>query len=271
MSFVAMQRAIQSARGAAKPLLPTLLSSVLDIFTAHHQPACLDTLSTIIETFGEVKSDPELAATQQQALNSATAAATDVLHQRVNAGQQLSASGDLLRALLAAADAYLVFARDLLLTSTALPTLTEWAVAAVGLREKEPVNAAFSFMNHLLSVAAKLPDDQEGGPEAATAIQACIASHGERLLQALVFGVCDTTPRQSLRALSGVLYALLRSSAFSQAASAWMLKGCQQPDLPGAGHVIVVVPGGVGTCMRYLNIKHCNRLLQVAIEKETNA
>lgn len=63
-----MQRSVQTARGGAKPLLVTLLKAVGDLFVATQQAACLDMLATITEVFGEVKSAPELATAQQQAL-----------------------------------------------------------------------------------------------------------------------------------------------------------------------------------------------------------
>lgn len=65
---VSLQRSVQTSRGGAKPLLVTLLKAVGDLFVATQQAACLDMLATITEVFGEVKSAPELAAAQQQAL-----------------------------------------------------------------------------------------------------------------------------------------------------------------------------------------------------------
>eukprot|EP00882_Tetradesmus_deserticola_P025212 GHRQ01027676.1.p1 GENE.GHRQ01027676.1~~GHRQ01027676.1.p1 ORF type:complete len:237 (+),score=97.88 GHRQ01027676.1:53-712(+) len=61
------KRALQSARGSAKPLLTMLLTAVGELFTETQQAACLDVLSTIAEVFGEVKNAPELAAAQKQA------------------------------------------------------------------------------------------------------------------------------------------------------------------------------------------------------------
>lgn len=63
-----LQRSVQTARAGAKPLLVTLLKAVGDLFVATQQAACLDMLATITEVFGEVKSAPELAVAQQQAL-----------------------------------------------------------------------------------------------------------------------------------------------------------------------------------------------------------
>lgn len=63
-----VQRAVQTARGGAKPLLATLLKAVGDLFVATQQAAPLELLATITEVFGEVKGAPEVAAAQQQAL-----------------------------------------------------------------------------------------------------------------------------------------------------------------------------------------------------------
>lgn len=73
--WAGVQRALQAARGSAKPLLPTLLTAVGELFTATQQPACLDVLSTISEVFGEVKNAPELAAAQKQSFEGGFAAA----------------------------------------------------------------------------------------------------------------------------------------------------------------------------------------------------
>ncbi|WIA30246.1 hypothetical protein OEZ86_000336 [Tetradesmus obliquus] len=142
------KRALQAARGSAKPLLPTLLTAVGELFTATQQPACLDVLSTIAEVFGEVKNAPELAAAQKQSFEGAVAAASAMLMQRSAASQSLSASGDLLRSLLAVADAHLVFARELFFTSSVLPQeqLTgesggQWLLAALQSQELPGMSA----------------------------------------------------------------------------------------------------------------------------------
>jgi hypothetical protein len=67
-TVLSLQRAVQTSRAGAKPLLVTLLKAVGELFVATQQAACLDMLATIAEVFGEVKSAPELAAAQQQAL-----------------------------------------------------------------------------------------------------------------------------------------------------------------------------------------------------------
>jgi hypothetical protein len=75
-----VQRALQAARGSAKPLLTTLLTAVGELFTSTQQAACLDVLSTIAEVFGEVKNAPELAAAQKQAFEGESAAAVFLPH-----------------------------------------------------------------------------------------------------------------------------------------------------------------------------------------------
>lgn len=104
---------------------------------------------------------------------------TEALHARSAAGQPLSASGDLLRALLGVVDAYLVFARGLLLRNP--PVLTaalDWTLAAAGLREKEPASAAFAFLAHLLTVTGKRPGAGAGGGSPAQAAAAAAAARG---------------------------------------------------------------------------------------------
>eukprot|EP00878_Enallax_costatus_P013608 GHUV01014229.1.p1 GENE.GHUV01014229.1~~GHUV01014229.1.p1 ORF type:complete len:355 (+),score=108.44 GHUV01014229.1:292-1356(+) len=244
---VCVQRAVQTARGAAKPLLVTLLTGVDKLFTTTRQAACLEVLATLAEVFGEVKNAPDIAEAQKKALAVVSGAAGAVLLERLASGQQLPASGDLLRALLAMADAHLVFARELFLESPAMPQVFQWAVAASGLREKEPVNAGLSFLSHLLAAATKVfaaaaestsvgaaaTPEQQATTAAATQLQSSIQAHGERLVRTLVLGACDTAPRQLLRALAGVLYQMLQSSLTGDAGGRWLLAVLQDQDLPG--------------------------------------
>lgn len=179
-----------------------------------------------------------------RALAGAVAAAGSVLRSRTAAGQPLSASGDLLQSLLAVADAHLVFARARMLSSSVVPAVFDWAVLAGRLREREPVNAALSFLSHLLAAANKVftaaAEAAAAGQSApvleqqAAILQQCLAGHGQQLVRALVLGACDTAPRQLLRALGGVLYQLLQSSLTGDAGRQWLLAALQAPDLPGA-------------------------------------
>ena len=65
-----LQRSLQQARSSAKGLLPHLLPNLVELQRSSLSPACLDTLATVMETFGEVQGQPELAEAQQQALTS---------------------------------------------------------------------------------------------------------------------------------------------------------------------------------------------------------
>lgn len=178
----------------------------------------------------------------------AVAAASAVLMQRSAASQSLSASGDLLRSLLAVADAHLVFARELFVTSSVLPQVCQWAVAAAALREKEPANAAFSFLSHFLAASGKLfsaaaeaaaaggaaSPEQQAAAAAAATLQQCIAAQGQQLMQTLVVAACDTAPRQLLRALASVLYQLLQEQLTGESGRQWLLAALQSQELPGA-------------------------------------
>lgn len=177
-------------------------------------------------------------------LAGAVAAVSSVLFSRTAAGQPLSASGDLLQSLLSVADAHLVFARDLMLSSSVVPAVFDWAVAAAALREREPVNASFSFLSHLLgatskviAAAAEAKVSQQPAPvveQQALLLQQGIAQHGQQLVRTLVLAACDTAPRQLMRALGGVLYQLLSVALTGAAGRQWLLTALQAPDLPGA-------------------------------------
>lgn len=175
------------------------------------------------------------------------AAAGAKLLEQIASRQQLSASGDLLRAYLAMADAHLVFARELFFKSQATLQVFRWAVAAVGMREKEPVNAGLSFLSHLLAAASEVfaevaeatatgaapTPEQQATTAAAMQLQSCIQAHGEHLVRTLVLGACDTAPRQLLRPLAGVLFQMLQSNLTGDAGGRWLLAVLQGQDLPG--------------------------------------
>lgn len=248
---------LQTAHGAAKPLLPTLLPCVLDIFVAHHHPACLLTLAAVAEAFGELRADPPAASAQRAALEGAVAAAAAALAAHEAAGAAPAASGDLLRGLVAAGDAHLVFAQRLLLGGAdddggaaagagpaCLDALCGAAVQAAALREKEPASAGLGFLAHLLSVVNKAPPPSPGAEAAAAAAgpgtgpaaaaYRALAPRGDALVRALVLGMCDTAPRQLLRPLAGVLYGLLTSPWLGAPAAQALLAALQAPGLPGA-------------------------------------
>lgn len=203
-----------------------------------------------------------------------SAAAGTFLMEHMASGQQLSAAGDLLRAFLAAADAHSVFARELFLESPAMPQAFQWAIAAVALREKEPVNAALSFLSHLLGAMGKVlaaaaeataagaaaTPEQQSTTAAAAQLQASLQSHGERLMQNLVLGACDTTPRQLLRALAGVLYQMLQVNLTGQAGQQWLLAALHAEDLPGGCSSGVSLHG---MCRCLVLVVHFGDLLQL--------
>jgi len=203
--------ALQAARHRARPLLPSLLRTSREVFAATAHPAALRTLAVLIETFGEARGGEgagELAAAQRAALQGALATSAAAVGWRDGGGaggggsDQLARlllaapcperGAGLARALLAAGDAYLVFARAMLLSAPPalndggaaaaaaaarpppplLSALCQWATAALALREREPVSAALSFWSHLLGL---LPKSSFGGPTAAPAAAAPIS------------------------------------------------------------------------------------------------
>lgn len=178
----------------------------------------------------------------------AVAAVSSVLVSRTAAGQPMANSGDLLQSLLSVADAHLVFARDLMLSSSVVPAVFDWAVAAAGLREREPVNAGFSYLSHLLAAANKVfaaaaqaaaqQRPSQALEKQAFVLQQCISQHGEQLVRTLVMAACDTAPRQLMRALGGVLYQLLQTSLTGDAGKQWLLAALQAADLPGGQMVL---------------------------------
>jgi hypothetical protein len=288
--------ALQAARHRARPLLPALLATSREVFSATAHPAALRTLAVLTDTFGEARAgagggvaailtlsaggaavspDPstsaateqqqqQLAAAQRDALESALAvSAAAVGWAGPAAGQALPELGstdraDLARALLAAGDAYLVFARDLLLLAP--PTATEgaladqapppllsalcaWATAALSLREREPVSAALAFWSHLLALLPKAggasgaggSEDDASAAAAQTAALRCAGAHGPALVAALVKGLTDTLPRAALRPAASSLHALLTSPAAGPAAGRWLVDALRAALVASAG------------------------------------
>jgi hypothetical protein len=130
-----------------------------------------------------------------------------------------------------------------MLSSNVVPVVFEWAVAAVSLRERDPVNAALGFLSHLLAAANKVfttaaaeaagQQPGVGAEQQAALLQQGIAQHGKRLVRALVQAACDTAPRQLMRQMGGVLYQLLQPSLTGEAGRQWLLTALQAADLPG--------------------------------------
>ncbi len=69
---------------------------------------------------------------------------------------QLAASQDLVTALYHLADNFVLMAPALALASVSLPSLFQWAVQAVQLREAEPLRKIIAFLSHWTSPTSNL-------------------------------------------------------------------------------------------------------------------
>ncbi|MEW5296974.1 MAG: hypothetical protein WDW36_000215 [Sanguina aurantia] len=234
------QRALTCTKTTAQALVPVLLASVLNLFSASRSPACLDTLSTVVRLYGEVKSSAGSGQLQATALAGVAAILGGVLQEHPSP-DTLAQHCELLRALFAMADHYLLFARSTLLSSPALPSLIAWAAAGVCMREKEPAAQVLGFLGHLLALPDKLTGGRTGGSgggeEAELAsqtarLEGCIHAAGPRLTHALVVSCCgSSSARQLLRPLAGCLSTLLNSQRMGQAAAAWLAESFGSPQL----------------------------------------
>lgn len=226
------RRTLAAAKTAAKPLLPTLIPLVMQIFESRQHSCCLDTIAAVVEHFGELKSTPEVAAQQEQAL----AVACSVSFELLNAHRSdLASHADLVAALYKLADRYLIFARDSFMACSALPALLQGAPACLALRDREPCSAVLSLVSHFYSTVERLSQDNSGS--SAPACSAQVVQLGQQqsqeLLRAVIFAACDTLPRQLLRTASGFVYGQLNSKLYGSGAVHSVTSALQTPLFPG--------------------------------------
>lgn len=62
----ALTRCLPAIKATRAPLLRTVLPFVMHAYQSQQHPCCLDTIAAVVEHFGELKSDPEVAQQQQQ-------------------------------------------------------------------------------------------------------------------------------------------------------------------------------------------------------------
>ena len=72
----------------------------------------------------------------------------------------LSENYEVVAALAELARHYVLFAPGILVQSSALPALVHWAVAAVQLREPEPVSPAAAFLSSLIAPPTQIATSQ---------------------------------------------------------------------------------------------------------------
>lgn len=225
-----LQRSINIAKSAARDLLGPLVSSMLTIFQEHHHPVCLRTLTAVTEQFGQVKSVAGVGHLQQQALQGIVS----LMHARLGAmnPEELAREGDLMAALLKLVDSYVVFARELFLSTPPVPFIIELAITAMGFREGEPVKEALTLVTHMVTGMENVPEEPHLR-QGLVLVHEAVANQVPRLMHTLVWALCDTCPRPLLRGLSGCVYQVLSSSAYGPAASANLSQLMERQDLPG--------------------------------------
>jgi hypothetical protein len=197
------------------------------LFAATALPDCLDVAREAVELQSE---EPQVAAAALQALEAACGTAAPLLQ-----GGGLRDSPALVSALLALADRCTLATPTAMWCSPVLPLLLQLAVAAVGLREADPVLHALEFIGKLVQTGCSHQEaDQEGvTPAHLDASHRVLMAQGPGLVAALLAAVCDTCPRHLMRNAADCIRRMLLNPALTQQTYAWLAAAASSSQLPG--------------------------------------
>jgi hypothetical protein len=250
------KRAVCSARRRSLELLPAVMPAVGAVFAATALPSCLDVLAEAVEIhFQDLSIIDQLLA----GMGAACEAAFPALQ-----GNGLREHGALAAALLGLADSFAVYAPAALWPSPLLPPLLELAIATVAqAREIEPSTRALSVIGHIVSIQERAVGDF-GGPGISQghidAVHAVLVSHGQSMVEALLRGLCDTCPRQSMRTAGDRLRSLLThpilvasGSHGGQGVGFWLQAVIMSGQLPGCAEGLLTQETCAKFCSLVLN------------------
>jgi hypothetical protein len=249
------KRAVCSARRRSLELLPAVMPAVGEVFAATALPSCLDVLSEAVEIhFQDLRIVDQLLA----GMSAACEAAFPALQ-----GNGLRERGALAAALLGLADSFAVYAPAALWPSPLLSPLLELAIATVAqAREIEPSQRALSVLGHVVSTQEKAVGDF-GGPGICQshidAVHAVLITHGQSMVEALLRGLCDTCPRQSMRTAGDRLRSLLThpilvapnlAGSHGQGVGYWLQAVVMSGQLPGCAEGVLTQE----TCSKFCSL-----------------
>ncbi|DBA84873.1 TPA: hypothetical protein ACH3X1_005892 [Trebouxia sp. C0004] len=223
------QARLTCIRDSAEPLLSTFVTPCVTLFQIHQHPACLDILATCIELFGP----------QSTAANMLTHAlfVSCSASEPIFSGNQLAANQDLVTALFHLADQCILIAPALALACGALPSLFQWAIQGLQMREAEPLRKVIAFLSHWTAPTSSLISDADK-----QALKDSLHNHmtqqGQGLVQAFALALVQSCPRHLLRPLANPLQSLMKDPALTDGVKALMSQvicSQQYADLSGGG------------------------------------
>lgn len=220
------KQAVCSARKKSIEVLPVVLPAVGAVFAATLLPSCLDVLAEVLEIHFLRSAD--VVQGVMDGLQSACHVAFPLLQ-----GPGLQERSNLASALLGLADSFAVYAPATLWISPLLPALLGLALAAVGLRETEPVGRGLSLLGRVLSAQERAADNDALTPAHLQAVNAVLAGQGKAATEALLRALCDTCPQQQMRSAAERLRTLLFHSGVCAEAPGWLRSVVLSGTLPG--------------------------------------
>jgi hypothetical protein len=249
------KRAVCSARRRSLELLPAVMPAVGAVFAATALPLCLDVLAEAVEIHFQ---DLHIVEQLLSGISAACEAAFPALQ-----GNGLRERGALAAALLGLTDSFAVYAPAALWPSPLLSPLLELAIATVATaREIEPSTRALSVIGHVVSIQEKAVGDF-GGPGISQshidAVHAVLISHGQSMVDALLRGLCDTCPRQSMRTAGDRLRSLLThpilvasgsNGGQGQGVGFWLQSVVMSGQLPGCAEGLL----SQETCLKFCSL-----------------
>uniref|UniRef100_A0A061RMX8 Importin N-terminal domain-containing protein n=1 Tax=Tetraselmis sp. GSL018 TaxID=582737 RepID=A0A061RMX8_9CHLO len=220
------QRCVLSLKASAAPLLQPMVARLVSLLGAGNHPPCLAALGTCAEVFGPMDDAQEI-------LTSALSAVAERALSRLQefSPSQLGENAEFVAATLQLADRYLLFALPPLVSSNCLLGFVGLAARALTMSEREAVQAALSFLSHVISPNSK-QHSSSAWVGCSGAVVASVEAHLNAVVHGLLIAVAGTCPRHILRVLSGCLFNLTTSTVYSGAISGLLPVAVMSSDFP---------------------------------------
>ena len=203
-------KGIRQAKQAVQQLLPSLLTSLVNIYRSTRLAKCLAVAGDAVEAFGnlELCAGPFQALLQE--LNSLSFEAAQA--------QGLDAVEEIIEAHFTMLTRYTIFCPQALVTSPSLPTVLELAKAGMPLRSRNSLMAVISFLQQLIEARQYPPELFERH------VAPWFGANGQSFVVAMVSALTDTADFDVCRARLPLLFFTM-NGRFGPAYLVWCLRG----------------------------------------------
>jgi hypothetical protein len=183
---------MKQAKDAIQGLLPSLLTSLVNVYRSTRASKCLEVAGVAVELFGKFEQSAAPFQALLQELNGVSFEAAQA--------QGLDAVPDLIEAHFTMLTRYAIYCPRALVTSPSLPTVLELAKAGVPLANRSPLMAIISFLQQLVEARQYPPEIFESH------VAPWFGANGQALVTALVMALADTADPEVCRARLPLLF-----------------------------------------------------------------